>query len=181
LWIDIKTNGAATFPYTVAALKPLRDAGYLTTVTANGTIIPGPVTAIGTGNTPLNLVQGVLPRDVFYDAPLPLLNSTFSNITASVSPIASTAFSASIGPVPNGVFNSSQMAILNAQIRAAQGKGIGIRYWDTPNFPISTRNRVWSVLYNAGASLINVDDLVAGAGMSDFGNFWEIGQAVVYP
>lgn len=73
------------------------------------------------------------------------------------------------------------MATLNTQISIAQSKGIGIRYWDTPGFPISTRNRVWSVLYNAGASLINVDDLVAGAGMSDFGNFWEIGQSVVYP
>jgi len=177
----MKTNGAATFPYAAAALKPLRDAGYLTTVTANGTLIPGPVTVIGTGNTPLNLVQDILPRDVFYDAPLPSLGTTFSNITALVSPIASTAFSPSFGAVPNGVFNQSQMATLNTQISIAQGKGIGIRYWDTPGFPISARNRVWSVLYNACASLINVDDLVAGAGMSDLSNFWEIGQSVVYP
>ena len=47
LWIDVKTDGPTTFPYAVKALQPLRDAGYLTTVTANGTIIPGPVTVIG--------------------------------------------------------------------------------------------------------------------------------------
>lgn len=95
----MKTDGAQTFPYAAAALQPLRDAGYLTTVTANGTLIPGPVTVMGTGNTPLNLVQGVLPRDVFYDAPLPTLGTTFSNITALVSPIASTDFATSFGSV----------------------------------------------------------------------------------
>lgn len=152
LWIDVKTDGPTTFPYAVKALQPLRDAGYLTTVTANGTIIPGPVTVIGpssifpshcrhipplttttgTGNTPLNQVQGVLPRDYFWDAPLPLLGSTFSNITASVSPIASTDFVPQFGNIQGGVFNSSQMALLNTQISVANGKGIGVRYWDTP-------------------------------------------------
>jgi hypothetical protein len=66
LWIDVKTDGATTFPYAVKALEPLRAAGYLTTVSANGTITPGPVTVIGTGNTPLNQVQGVNPRDYFW-------------------------------------------------------------------------------------------------------------------
>jgi hypothetical protein len=174
----------------IKALEPLRAAGYLTTVSANGTITPGPVTVIGTGNTPLNQVQGVNPRDYFWyvlclsrvgrdsklirsrDAPLPTLGTTFSNITRDVSPIASTAFSAQIGPVSGGVFNQSQIALLNTQISIAASKGIGARYWDTPGFPISTRNRVWTTLYNAGAALINVDDLVAGAGLSDGSNNW---------
>jgi len=86
----------------------------------------------GTGNTPLNHVQGILPRDYFWDAPLPLLGSTFSNITASVSPIASTDFVPQFGNIQGGVFNSSQMALLNTQISIANGKGIGVRYWDTP-------------------------------------------------
>ena len=46
-------------------------------------------------------------------------------------------------------------------------------------FPISTRNRVWTTLWNAGVSLVNVDDLVAGAGLADLGNFWEMGVAIV--
>jgi len=105
------------------------------------------------------------------------------------------------------VFNSSQMALLNTQISVANGKGIGVRYWDTPGvsslslrdydggggsgggsgdqgliceqFPISTRNRIWTTLWNAGVSLVNVDDLVAGAGLADLGNFWEMGAAIV--
>lgn len=181
LWIDVKTDGPTTFPYAVRALQPLRDAGYLTKVLANGTVVPGPVTVIGTGNTPLNQVQGIAPRDYFFDAPLPLLGSTFSNITSSVSPIASTDFAVQFGSVPDGRFNASQLALLATQVSIANGKGVGVRYWDTPAFPISTRNRVWTTLYNAGVSLINVDDLVAGAGFADFGNFWEIGQQVVSP
>lgn len=129
LWVDVKTDGATTWPYVVRALEPLRAGGWLTTV--NGTTVtPGAVTVIGTGNTPLNQVQGVSPRDYFYDAPLASLNTTASNITASVSPIASTDFAAQFGTVRNGTFNATQMALLRSQIAVAHGKGIGVRYWD---------------------------------------------------
>lgn len=74
--------------HVVKALQPLRDAGYLTKY--NGTTVAwGAVTVIGTGNTPLNLVSGVNNRDYFWDAPLALLDSTYNNITSSISPIAS--------------------------------------------------------------------------------------------
>jgi len=62
LFVDLKTAGATTFPAVVKALQPLRDAGYLTTFNGTG-VTQGPVTVIGTGNTPLNQVQGVSPRD----------------------------------------------------------------------------------------------------------------------
>jgi hypothetical protein len=61
------------------------------------TFTSGAVTVIGTGNTPLNLVQPVTDRDYFWDAPIPTLNSTFSNITSLVSPIASADFAAVFG------------------------------------------------------------------------------------
>ena len=136
------------------------------------TVSTGAVTVIGTGNMPLNQVQGVSPRDYFYDAPLPLLNSTFSNISSSVSPIASTDFNAVFGAVRSGVFTPTQQATLASQVAVATRKGIGVRYWDTPAFPVSTRNKIWSTLWNAGVTLINVDDLVAGAGFSESGNYW---------
>jgi len=141
LWVDVKvvthvplpvthahpftqTDGATTFPYVVKALQPLRDNNWLTTVNGS-TIIPGPITVIGTGNTPLNQVQGVSSRDYFFDAPLTLLNTTFSNITRSVSPIASVDFAAVFGDVRNTTLNSTQMATLTSQIAVATSKGIG--------------------------------------------------------
>lgn len=128
----------------------------------------GAVTHIGTGNTPLNQIQGVpAPRDYFYDAPLPYLGTTFSNITSDVSLIASTDFAAVFGDVRNQTFNATQQQILESQIATAHGKGIGVRYWDQPGWPIGTRNAIWRTLWDAGVDLLNVDDLEGAA------NFWE--------
>lgn len=166
LFVDLKTDGPTTFPHVVRALEPLRAGGWLTTFNGTG-VTPGAVTVIGTGNTPLNQVQGVSPRDYFFDGPLPDLGTTFSNITADVSPIASTDFAAVFGEVRNQTFNSTQMAILEAQVAEAHGKGIGVRYWDQPGWPVGTRNAVWRILWDAGVDLLNVDDLEGAS------NFWE--------
>ena len=72
LLIDFKTAGDALWPYVQSALEPLRAQGYLTR--SNDTeIIPGPITVVGTGNTPFNLVDSDTSNsnhDVFFDAPL---------------------------------------------------------------------------------------------------------------
>ena len=165
-FIDLKTPGLETWPAVLTALEPLRKAGYLSTY--DGTDFTSkPVTVVGTGNTPLSLVQSAVPRDAFYDAPLALLGSEFSNLTANDSPIASTDFEASFGDVRTERFNDTQLETLREQLKAAHDKGIKARYWNQPNFPVGTRNAVWRMLYNEGADLINVDDLEGAAG------FWE--------
>ncbi|OJJ66893.1 hypothetical protein ASPBRDRAFT_200512 [Aspergillus brasiliensis CBS 101740] len=70
LLIDFKTDGQETWNYVHAQLAPLRERGYLSFF--NGTdIIPGPITVVGTGNTPFNLVTAnATHRDIFFDAPL---------------------------------------------------------------------------------------------------------------
>lgn len=167
LFVDLKTDGATTFPYVIRALQPLRDAGYLTSFDGT-TVTAGAVTVIGTGNTPLNQVQGVAPRDYFYDAPIPTLNSTFSNITADVSPIASTDFAVQFPNVlGNSGFDDAQLALLQSQVEVAHAKGIKVRYWDQPGWPIGTRNAIWRTLWDNGVDLLNVDDLESVA------NFWE--------
>lgn len=165
LFVDVKTDGPTTWPYVIRALQPLRDLGYLTTYNGS-TVTTGPVTVVGTGNTPLNQVQGINSRDYFFDGPLATLNSSFSNITASVSPIASVSFSSQFGQVRTENLNSTQLALLRSQIAVAHNKGILVRYWDQPGWPVSTRNAVWRQLYNEGADLLNVDDLEGAA------NYW---------
>ncbi|RAH67633.1 uncharacterized protein BO66DRAFT_393597 [Aspergillus aculeatinus CBS 121060] len=73
LLIDIKTDGQDTWNQVAAQLNPLRERGYLTYF--NGTaLIPGPLTVVGTGNTPFSLVTAnTTYRDIFFDAPLNLL------------------------------------------------------------------------------------------------------------
>jgi hypothetical protein len=168
LFVDVKTDGPTTWPAVISALQPLRSAGFLARVeNGSSSIVPGAVTVIGTGNTPLNQIQGVSPRDYFYDAPIPTLNSTFANITAAVSPIASTNFAAQFGDVRNQTFNASQLALLQAQVKTAHSKGIMVRYWNQPGWPVGTRNAVWRTLWDAGVDLLNVDDLEGVV------NFWE--------
>ncbi|KAE8140609.1 PLC-like phosphodiesterase [Aspergillus pseudotamarii] len=70
LLIDFKTDGDATWNTVVEQLSPLRGRGYLTHF--NGTdVVNGPITVVGTGNTPFNLVAANSTyRDIFFDAPL---------------------------------------------------------------------------------------------------------------
>ncbi|KAE9381445.1 hypothetical protein N431DRAFT_320819 [Stipitochalara longipes BDJ] len=168
LFVDVKTDGATTWPYVVKALEPLRSAGYLSS-TNGSTFASGAITVIGTGNTPLSLVQSLSSRDYFWDAPIPTLNSTFSNITSLVSPIASTDFAANFGPVLGTSLDDTQLALLRAQVKTAHSKGIMLRYWDQPGWPISTRDGIWRQLLTEGVDLINADDVAAAAG---FGDAW---------
>jgi hypothetical protein len=170
LWIDLKTAGNTTFPAVIEALKPLRDAGYLTTF--NGTITQGAVTVIGTGNTPLDQVMGVSPRDYFYDANLALLSTELQNITAEVSPIASAQFSRFIGEVNGTSLNETQLETLRGHLSYAASKGIKGRYWDTPAFPVTKRNAVWTTLLEEGVGLVNADELVEAAGFGGIAGYW---------
>ncbi|KAF2462770.1 uncharacterized protein BDR25DRAFT_308150 [Lindgomyces ingoldianus] len=166
LFIDLKTSGSETWPAVLKALAPLSSANYLSTY--DGTAFkPGPVTIIGTGNTPLSAIQSAIPRSAFYDAPLPLLSSTFSNITAFDSPIASTDFAVQFGKVVNQEFNATQLDVLRSQVKTAHDKGIKVRYWDQPGWPVGTRNAVWRTLIDEGVDILNVDDLKGCA------EFWE--------
>lgn len=167
LWIDVKTDGVSTFAQVVKALQPLRDAGFLTTF--DGTLLnPGPVTVIGTGNTPLNSVLGVAPRDYFWDAPIATLNSTaYDNITREVSPFASGDFGSIFGDVRAKSLTVSQLETLKRQIKVAHDRFIGVRYWDQPGWPVGTRNAIWRTLWDNGADLLNVDDVEAAA------KFWD--------
>jgi hypothetical protein len=171
LFIDVKTDGPTTWPAVVKALAPLRDAGYLTTFDGTG-ITLGPVTVTGTGNTPLDQVQGVSPRDYFYDANLALLSTEFTNITSSVTLIASAQFSAYIGKINGTEFSQSQLDTVRQHISYAASKGIMGRYWDTPAWPISTRNAVWRTLVSEGVGLLNADDLPEAAGYGGVNGFW---------
>ena len=61
-----------------------------------------------------------------------------------------------------------QRVILRGQINAAQGQGLKVRYWETPNWPVGLRNRIWETLMEEGVDYLNVDDLKAAA-KSDWG------------
>ncbi|KAI5280927.1 Altered inheritance of mitochondria protein 6, partial [Ascosphaera aggregata] len=166
LFIDMKTPGEETWDAVYKSLDPLRRAGYLTTVKDNSTLTRGPVTVIGTGNTPLDRVASSAERDIFFDGPVGRLAE--SDITNMISPIASGSLRLAVGQVnanataatnEGNPFSEKQLGRLRKQIAEAKERGIGVRYWDTPEWPVRVRNAVWRVLVDEGVALLNTDDL----------------------
>ncbi|KAK1232710.1 hypothetical protein PQX77_004186 [Marasmius sp. AFHP31] len=164
LLVDIKTDGEEAFPFVVKALEPLRELGYLTTF-SDGNLKKSAVTVVGTGNTPLDGVKELSPRDVFFDAPLTSLTDTSSNTTwdATLSPLASTNYAVAVGWSGIGNISEAQLANITQFVGDAHSRGITARFWGTPGWPISARNNIWRQLADAGADWLNADDLQAAS------------------
>ena len=183
LLVDFKTDGEVTWPYVYEQLSPLRDLGYLTYF--NGTqLVNGPITVVGTGNTPFNRIAALnlTHRDVFFDAPVDQLAVAppGGNIVGDCGTSASSRHHGNVRPTPYNYTNSyyasasfaravgipfrsrlsqSQMDRLRAQIQGAHLRGLKVRYWAIPDWPRSLRNSLWSILVHEGVDILNVDDL----------------------
>ncbi|KAL7625365.1 hypothetical protein AAE478_004582 [Parahypoxylon ruwenzoriense] len=169
LLVDLKTDGAKTWPHVLNQLEPLRSRDWLTYF-KDGVVYQRQVTVVGTGNTPFDLVvENSTYRDAFFDAPLgdmwedpstPDLLSTkeISTYNEQNSLYASTSLAEAVGFVLGG-FNDGQLRTIRGQIKGAHRRGLKARYWDTPSWPIGLRNKVWHTLMEEGADILNVDDL----------------------
>lgn len=76
---------------------------------------------------------------------------------------ASVSFTRVIGHVLFGKLSDSQMVLIRGHIRGAHRRGLKVRYWELPFWPIGLRNYVWNVLVKEGVDILNVDDLKAAA------------------
>ncbi|KAJ5767856.1 hypothetical protein N7533_000439 [Penicillium manginii] len=181
LLIDFK-SGEHQWEYLMEALRPLRESGYLsytststsTSKNANSSsstteeteIITRPITIVATGSAPYHRILSNPHRDTFYDAPLDDLDSTpQSSIHEAYSwknsYYASVNFHRSIGSLPLARLSQGQLAKARSQIQAAHERGLKVRYWGTPGWPVGLRNYVWRVLVREGVDVLNVDDLRA--------------------
>ena len=151
-------------PVILQAFQPLRERGFLTTVT-NGSFQASAVTVVGTGNSPLAQVKALEPRDYFFDAPLTQLNDPSLNTTwdSTLAPLASADWEVAIGWHGIGNISDNQLANLVKFVGDAHSRGIMARFFDTPGWPIQVRHAVWEVMLNNGADWLNADDLEAAA------------------
>ncbi|KAF8997945.1 hypothetical protein BDZ89DRAFT_1105716 [Hymenopellis radicata] len=164
LFIDIKTDGEEAWQPVLEALDPLREKGYLTTF-KDGELIGSAVTVIGTGNTPLDGVLGQETRDVFYDAPLVALKTDVGACiyNATISVVASTNYDTAVGWKGLGKIGDAQLANLTRFVGDAHECNLTARFWNTPDWPIYARSKVWKELLEAGADWLNADDLEAAS------------------
>ncbi|KAF2006840.1 hypothetical protein P154DRAFT_420942 [Amniculicola lignicola CBS 123094] len=160
LLIDFKNNPKKTWPILLTQLQPFREKGWLTYF--NGTeLVPGPLTIVATGDAPFDLIQANnTDRFVFLDAPLDDISNPA--YTSENSYYASVSLSQAVGHVWFNRLSSKQVDIIKTQIKAAADKGLKSRYWSTPSWPISFRDKIWFTLVSNHVGMLNVDDL-AGA------------------
>ena len=92
--------------------------------------------------------SGVSPTDEFNE-----LNSYY----------ASASFNEAVGRIWRGRLSSRQKNIIRGQIRGAHRRGLKVRYWDLPSWPLGLRNHVWDVLIREGVDMLNIDDLRAAS------------------
>ncbi|KAF2466073.1 uncharacterized protein BDR25DRAFT_328199 [Lindgomyces ingoldianus] len=76
---------------------------------------------------------------------------------------ASVSFRKSIGLIWGGRLSPTQMNLIRGQIQGAKRRGLKVRYWNTPKWPVGLRNHVWRVLVREGVDYLNGDDLRAMA------------------
>ena len=159
LLIDFKSNGTQLWPLVNAQLQPLRQGGWLRHWNGtSGKITPGPLTIVATGNAPYDLVvANHTYRDIFFDAPLDDVSSDLYNSTTSY--YASARLSKAVGSPVFGRFKAGGMRAMATQVEEAKNKELVSRYWDTPAWPVSVRDRVWNVLVKSRVGMLNVDDL----------------------
>ena len=187
LLIDLKTDGVNTWRAVVQQLEPLRRRNWLTYFDGEK-VVPGPITVVGTGNTPFDeLFSNTSYRDYFFDAPLDEMYEPASSDSSFHSPrdarrredddptpdadkytllnsyYASVSFGATIGRVWRGGLSPHQTERVRGQLRGAHRRGLKARYWDLPDWPIGVRNGIWKVLMEEGVDMLNVDDLEAAA------------------
>jgi hypothetical protein len=83
LLIDFENDGHAIWPVLLEQLQPFRDRNWLTYYDGED-MYHGPLTIVGTGSTPLKLVQSSLTnRFVFFDVPLTSVSDDNYNSTNS--------------------------------------------------------------------------------------------------
>jgi len=161
LLTDLKTEGFSTLEAVQAQLEPLRVKGWLTYW--NGTaIVPGPITHVGTGNTPFAAVlnssySNSTYRSVFFDAPLNDLSDIYNISNSYYTSASLTQILGGITKIPNSGLTRGQSRTVSTQIDKAKNLGLVSRYWDIPAWPVNRRMNIWRQLEQMGGGMLNAD------------------------
>lgn len=164
LLIDIKTEGEATYAALDRLLRSPRYA-FLWSRYAFGHVLPGPVTAVVSGNRPRATMAAQRTRVAFYDGRIANTTDLGPGSDARLTPLVSdnwtTLFSwRGVGPMP-----ADERAELRTIVGAAHRAGQRVRFWATPDLDGPEREAVWRELVAADVDHINTDDL---AGLAKF-------------
>ncbi|KLU02462.1 secreted protein [Rhodopirellula islandica] len=148
LLIDLKSEGESTYRALNQLLSTYDDV--FTHVDSEGVHRRG-VTAIISGNRPIELVRTELPRFVGVDGRLGDLEGDYS---ADLMPLISDHWGRNFKWRGKGELPEADRQKLSLILERAHQQNRRVRFWATPDHPAA-----WTVLHNAGVDLINTDDL----------------------
>ncbi|ADB33596.1 glycerophosphoryl diester phosphodiesterase [Kribbella flavida DSM 17836] len=159
LLIDIKSDGPSTYAAIHAALAKYRG---ISTIFVNGRTYPGAVTAVISGNRPLDVLKAQKVRYAGYDGRLTDLNS---KLPASLMPLVSDNWTKHFTWQGVGAFPAAEREKLRTIVGTAHRAGYRVRFWATPDTRGAARDALWAELVAAGVDHLNTDDL---HGLEDF-------------
>ncbi len=148
LLVDVKSEAEATY----AALKPVLEKyqGMLTRF-QNGKVLTNAVTVILSGNRPRETLLAEIDRLAAYDGRLADLGK---GLSVSFMPLVSDSFVERFPSAKTGSLSDTDRREFERAIREAHHEGRAIRFWATKD-----DRENWKMQRDAGADLINTDDL----------------------
>ncbi|GME68959.1 hypothetical protein B5S31_g387 [[Candida] boidinii] len=168
-YIDIKNNNIELLKLFEKKLKNFISKNYLSYYDLNlKKFVEGPLTIIITGDYPYDYIVNtpIEKRYLFIDAPLKdfknleilnKFNKDYISIFSSASLHDLTGYYSPINYFKG--LSLEQLNTLKEFIKISHENNILTRIWDTPNWPIAVRNRVWKQVIELGSDCLNVDDL----------------------
>ncbi|WP_176085720.1 phosphatidylinositol-specific phospholipase C/glycerophosphodiester phosphodiesterase family protein [Martelella sp. HB161492] len=153
LLVDLKQDG----PDTYRALEKLLPAyaGMLTSY-RDGVVTPGAVTLVLTGSSAWQVLRMEKERYAFTDA-------SYVELNLNMPPEAMVMLSQKWTQITHwkgeGPLNDNEDRFIRKIIAKGHERGAKVRFYATPDEPGPGRDAVWTYLLDAGADLLNTDDL----------------------
>ncbi|WP_423462285.1 phosphatidylinositol-specific phospholipase C/glycerophosphodiester phosphodiesterase family protein [Promicromonospora sp. MS192] len=155
LLVDIKSEGEATYAAVHEALAEHRS---ILTRSVHGRVRTGAVTAVISGNRPLETMRDQDVRYAFYDGRSGDLGS---GLPVSLMPLVSDNWTKLFTWQGEGPMPAAERERLRAVVDQAYSAGYRVRFWATPDQPGAAREAVWTELADPGVDHVNTDDLPA--------------------
>ncbi|GAA2528749.1 MULTISPECIES: phosphatidylinositol-specific phospholipase C/glycerophosphodiester phosphodiesterase family protein [Streptomyces] len=154
LLVDIKTEGSSTY---LELDRRLRRYRHLFTTFAHGRVLPGPVTAVVSGNRAARVpMEAQRVRRAFYDGRLADLGGP---ARSSFIPLISDNWTLHFTWRGVGTFPDAERRKLRDIVSTAHARGQKVRFWATPDLPGPARDALWGELVAADVDFLNTDDL----------------------
>lgn len=153
LLVDFKNDGLKTYKLLHQILEGYKN---ILTTYQSGTIIPGAVTVIVSGNRPKDYMQKQEIRYAGYDGRIPDL---ISGLDASFMPLVSDNWNKYFKWKGKGEMPAEEMEKLKHFAQKAHENRYMLRFWANPDRPGPERQAVWKALQQAQVDLIGTDDL----------------------